>query len=195
MKKKILSIALIAMSLVSFTGVAQNVASSQSVSTEKVEKVKKDGRKDDRKDKDGKKADRKNKGEKKNPFAGMNLTEAQQQQLQQLNESRRAAREQQKMAKKETKQRNDSIKKAERIADKKAYLEQVKSIIGPDQYVVFLENAYVFNNGGQQKGMKAHHGQQMKQGKHKGQKDGKRDMAQKNHGKGSRTQNEQRSNS
>lgn len=193
MKKKILSIALIAMSLASFTGVAQNVASAQTSSTEQVEKVKKDGKKSDRKD--GKMGERKNKGGKKNPFEGMNLTEAQQQKLQQLNESRRAAREQQKMAKKETKQRNDSVKKAARIADKKAYLEEVKAIIGPDQYVVFLENAYVFNNGGHQKGMKAHQDKQMKQGKHKGQKDGKRDMAQKNHGKGNRAQNEQRSNS
>ena len=40
--------------------------------------------------------------------------------------------------------------RAERRASKKAYLEEVKAIIGPDQYVVFLENFYL--NGGQGNG-------------------------------------------
>lgn len=198
MKKKILGIAMIAMSLVAFSGVAQNNKIENSNEKGKVENVK--GKKGDKKgdrnfdkkdkkekcgfDKKEKKGDRNYaKGERKdkNPFANMNLTDAQQQKLQQLNESRRVAREQKKMALKEEKQRNDSIKKVERLADKKSYLEEVKAIIGPDQYVVFLENYYI--NGGHNKGIKA-----MKPG----QKGGKKDMAHNSQKKENRVNKDQK---
>ncbi|MDE6254608.1 MAG: hypothetical protein K2M39_00270 [Muribaculaceae bacterium] len=175
MKKKILSIALIAMSLVSFTGMAQNTNPESSINKEKVENVR--GKKGDKKGdkKFDKKSDRKSdkkcerKDGKKNPYAGLTLTEAQQQKLQQLDNNRKAARQQQKMARKENKMRTDSLKKMERLAAKKSYLEEVKAIVGPDQYVVFLENYYINGNGGQGKAIK------------QGSRVDKKDFAHKNH--------------
>lgn len=83
-----------------------------------------------------------------NPFEGLTLSDTQKAQLQQLNAQRKADRQQMAQTRKDNKQRNDSARIAERRAAKKSYLEQVKAIIGPDQYVVFLENMYV--NGGAQ---------------------------------------------
>ena len=58
-----------------------------------------------------------------------------------------ADRRQQSQLRKEEKQRNDSARKADRQASRKAYLEEVKTIVGPDQYVLFLENMYVNQPG------------------------------------------------
>ena len=149
MKKKIFSVALLAMSLFAVNGIAQNPASS-SKNTTNVENVK------------GHKADRKGKKGAKNPFEGLNLTDAQKAKLQQLDEKRMAERKQKAEALKAEKQRNDSVSKEARKASKKEYLEEVKAILGPDQYVVFLENFYI--NGGQQGG------KHMKQASHGGQK-------------------------
>lgn len=168
MKKKFLSIALIAMSLVSFTGIAQNVSNASSqVKTENVKGFKGDK-------KDGKR-DSKKFGKKNDPFANMNLSDSQRQQLEQLNAERRAERQEMKAAKKAEKQRNDSVKMAKRIADKKDYLQKVKAIVGPEQYVVFLENVYMQANPG--------HGQKamVKKG-HRDGKDGKKDFAKGRHG-------------
>ena len=186
MKKRILSIALIAMSLVSFTGFAQNAANN----TEEIQKENVMGIKGDKKDgrPDKKRSDKKGKGKmdrgdrkggrmekmrKGDPFADMNLSDSQRQQLNQLNSERKAAREQKMAARKETKQRNDSARMAERRADKKDYLNKVKAIVGPEQYVVFLENVYVNGNGGNQ------HKAMMK----KGHRDGKKDFANHRDGK------------
>lgn len=139
MKKKILGLALIAIAFVTFASSAQNTKTDN---TTKQEIMK------------GKKADHKDFGKQKNPYEGLNLTDAQKSQLQQLDAKRKEAREQQKQLKKEQKQRKDSTKHAERIAAKKSYLQEVKAIIGPEQYVLFLENAYV-NGGAHNKGMKA----------------------------------------
>ncbi|MDE7413335.1 MAG: hypothetical protein K2N05_06045 [Muribaculaceae bacterium] len=171
MKKKVLSIALIAMSLVSFSGLAQNPNSKSCNNADGtcIEKVK------EKKGKEFKK-------EKRNPFEGMNLTDAQKSQLEDLNAKRKAAKEaakaefkEQKQLMKNEKRAKDSLRMVQKRADKLNYLQEVKGIIGPDQYVVFLENYFV--NGGGQKGPKM-----MKQGKpgmahHKGdrQKDGKKD--------------------
>lgn len=135
MKKKILGLAFIAMSLVTFNGMAQNNADSNTQKQENVKNAK------------GRKGDKKERRPQCNPFEGMQLTDAQQAQLKQLDSQRKAAREQQALARKENKQRNDSAKLAERRASRKSYLDEVKAIIGPDQYVVFLENMYV-NGGG-----------------------------------------------
>lgn len=148
MKKKILGLALMAMSLVAFNGMAQN--SSSADNSVKQENIK------------GKKADKQGRRDKAiNPFEGLNLSDAQKSKLQQLDAKRQAERQQQMQARKENKQRNDSAKLADRRAAKKSYLEEVKAIIGPDQYVVFLENMYV-NGGGNG------HGKAFKQGKDKG---------------------------
>lgn len=78
-------------------------------------------------------------------FSGMNLTAEQQAQLKALQEKRatkmRQRAENAKAQKKSDRRQNDSL----RMADRKNYLEEVKAIVGPDQYVIFLENI-VLNN-------------------------------------------------
>lgn len=145
MKKKFLGIALIAMSLVSFTSVAQNTTDNNSAKIEKVKRQKCD------------------KASCVNPFEGLNITEAQKTQLQALNTKRMEQRKQQAQARKADKQRNDSTRMEARKNARKEYLEEVKAIIGPDQYVVFLENMYV-NGGGNHNGKAIQKGQRM--GKH-----------------------------
>lgn len=148
MKKKVLGLALVAMSLIAFNGMAQN--SSDQTNTVNKENVK------------SKKNEKGSCCKAANPFEGLNLNDSQKSQLQQLDSKRKAAREQQAQTRKETKQRNDSARMAARRADKKSYLEEVKAIIGPEQYVVFLENMYV-NGGGKQNGGKT----AMKNGKNR----------------------------
>lgn len=138
MKKKILGLAAIAMSLIALPSVAQN-------------KKNNDGRKKEARienaqcTKDFKKGDRAT-----CIFEGLTLSDTQKDQLKQLNEKQLADRKARKEALRADRQRNDSTMRAERRASKKAYLEEVKAIIGPDQYVVFLENFYL--NGGQGQG-------------------------------------------
>lgn len=148
MKKKILSVALLATSLFAANSFAQAPADNNS-NTTSIENIR------------GKKMDKK--GGKKNPYEGLTLTDAQKAQLQQLDEKRNAQRKQNAEAQKMEKQRNDSVQMAARKTAKKEYLEEVKAIIGPDQYVVFLENFYI--NGGNQGG------KSMKQGPRDGKKD------------------------
>ncbi len=132
MKKKILSIVIAAFTLTAFSSMAQGTPSENNIQKKENTKFKKFKSKRERAE--------------VNPFEGINLTDAQKTQLQQLKEKRIAARKQDAQARKENKQRNDSSRLAARTAAKKAYLEEIKAIIGPDQYVIFLENAFV--NGG-----------------------------------------------
>jgi len=145
MKKKFLGIALVAMSLVSFTGVAQNATDNNSAKIENVKRQKCD------------------KASCVNPYEGLNLTDAQKTQLQQLNTKRLEQRKQQAQARKADKQHNDSTRMEARKNARKEYLEEVKAIIGPDQYIVFLENMYV-NGGGNHNGKAIQKNQRM--GKH-----------------------------
>ena len=201
MKKKILSLALIAMSFVAFGANAQTPAAGDSgkAQQECTAQGKKDGKKCDKKgkkdgdsrkcDSKGKKCSRKgDRPARVNPFDGLNLTETQQAQLKQLGEKRMAERRQQAQSAKESKQRNDSVRFAARLQSKRDYLTEVKAIVGPENYVIFLENAYV--NGAPighkdakwQKGDKdrRHSDKADKQGRHdrggkdRGQKDGSR---------------------
>lgn len=157
MKKKVLSIALVAMSLVSFSSMAQNKTNDLTVKQETVK---------------GKKADKQSRRTQVNPFDGLNLTETQKSQLQQLDESRKTAREQQAQARRENKHLNDSARIAQRQASKKTYLEEVKAIVGPEQYVIFLENMYV-NNGGNRHGKAI--SSKVKNGKDKATRNGRDD--------------------
>lgn len=88
------------------------------------------------------------------PFIGITLTPEQQTKLQTLKAETKAKR--QAMAKdRKTKVKTDRTKRAEAMkASKKEYLENVKKILGPDQYVVFLENI-VLNQPSPKAGM--HH--------------------------------------
>lgn len=135
MKKKILSLAIIAAAFNAFNGVAQTNDNNNAKAVCVAQQCGKPGKRCPKE---------------ACPFDGLNITDAQKAQLQQLNASRREARKAQADTQKADRQRNDSARMAQRRADKKEYLEQVKAIIGPDQYVVFLENFYV-NGGGQQR--------------------------------------------
>ena len=161
MKKKILSLALIAMSLTSFGSFAQSPASSCNAPQGQCVA--------------GQDCGQKIKRAHKNPYEGLNLTDAQKAQLQQLDAKRKAEKQKKMEALKAEKQRNDSVRNAAAQADRLQYLEEVKEIVGPDQYIDFLENYYV---GAPQKGkaMKMSHkdgkdSKGHKPGKH--QKDGK----------------------
>ncbi len=74
-----------------------------------------------------------------NPFIGTTITPEQQAKLDQLNKDRAEKKAAAKEQRQKTKQMNDSVRRAEKLD----YLRQVKDIIGPDQYVIFLENIAV----------------------------------------------------
>jgi len=128
MKKKVLSLALVVMSCVSFSAFAQNDANVKN--DVKCEKNEECCRKPQFKCAF-------------NPFEGLNLTDEQKTQLQNLREKRKAEFAEQKNAKRAEKQRNDSIKFADRKNFKKNYLNDIKSILTPEQYVTFLENSFM----------------------------------------------------
>lgn len=73
-------------------------------------------------------------------FTGMTLTDAQKTQLQELKAKRCSAKLDKMKARKAKRQHNDSTRMVDRRADRKQYLEEVKAIVGPDQYVIYLEN-------------------------------------------------------
>lgn len=128
MKKKFLALAMIAASLVSFDAMAQKPASENTVKTENIKEYRmKSG----------------NRRAHMDPFAGLNLTDSQKAQLKELKAKRMADRKLQAKERRMEKTRNDSARMAIRRAAKKSYLEEVKAIIGPDRYVVFLENMYI----------------------------------------------------
>lgn len=130
MRKKILGIAFVAMTIFAANSFAQTpVANDNSI---KVENVK------------GKKTDKQQ--NKRNPYEGLTLTDVQKTQLQQLDEKRAAQRKENAEAKKAEKQQKNADRMAARKAAKMEYLQEVKGIVGPEQYVVFLENFYVNGN-------------------------------------------------
>lgn len=141
MKKTVLGLAIAAMSFTAFGTMAQTTNNNNAVATCNNEQVCTANTKCP-------------KGE-CNLFEGLNLTETQKAQLQKLNANRKASREQLAKARKENKMRTDSAARADRRASKKQYLEEVKAIIGPDQYVTFLENVYINGGNGQRPGNKA----------------------------------------
>jgi len=81
-----------------------------------------------------------------NLFEGLTLTDSQKAQLMQLTDNCNAVCSGQMMAARAGRCGADSVCRVERRAAKRKYLEDVKAIIGPDQYVTFLENVVV-NSG------------------------------------------------
>lgn len=65
-------------------------------------------------------------------FAGLNLTDAQKQQLQTIKEQQRASR-----------RADDSVSRAQRRQKKLDYLHAVKAVLTPEQYNTLLENMVV----------------------------------------------------
>ncbi len=125
MKKKILSFAIISMSLLSFSAMAQ---SNNPEAAPKVENAK---------------AKKANRPQHKSIFDGLNLTDAQKSQLQQLDEKCKETHKEQAQALREERRHNDSIRMEQRREDQKKYLAEVKSILGPEKYISFLENMYI----------------------------------------------------
>lgn len=85
------------------------------------------------------------------PFAGINLTQDQQTKLNTLREKRKAECAAVNKSRKDRFQQRDSMVRV----SKKQHLEEVKSILTPDQYVIFLENM-VISNPGHDRGMAPH---------------------------------------
>ncbi len=173
MKKKVIGLALMAMALVGFNGMAQDNAQNSKQCCKSQTECPKGIQK----------------APKMNPYEGLTLTDAQKSKLAELDSKRMADHKAKMEARKAEKKDQKNADKAKKAADKKAlmearkaekmeYLKEVKAIIGPDQYVVFLENFYV-NGGGNHGDKKA-----FMQGK-----SGKKGMA---HNKGNKDRKGQR---
>ena len=109
-------------------------------------------------------------------FEGIVLTDAQKSQIQDLQKTRIEKRKAQttenkevvKAEKRKIREERDSARKA----DKRAYLDGVKQVLTPDQYVIFLENAYMAPAQGPRMAQGARH-QGVQQGKLAARKGGK----------------------
>lgn len=174
MTKKIFSIALVAMSL----GLTPAFAQSASDNQKKCEQTECKKDKKDCKNKKECKGDKKCKDSKEVRQAqllkGMTLTDAQKDQLKALNEKTAKERKEMKKAakaeKKQQKEMNKETRKAlkeKKEAQKRAYLQDVKQIVGNDNYVIFLENQFIMKSDASKS---AKHPQDMKKGKMKGVK-------------------------
>lgn len=125
MKKKILSIALVLAGLMGTSAMAQSPSTTPTQTTQNASCPS---------------------GQCKarpNPFDGLNLSEKQQAELKALREGCKAER--QKIAEKEKAEKKEM--KEQRAKDAKEYLAKIKDILTPEQYVQFLENAYLNNQG------------------------------------------------
>lgn len=148
MKKKFLSLALVAMSILAFGGNAQaaGVSDNESCTRTECNGGKKCGseQKCGKAQKCGKviKAEKK-RAERRSVFDKMNLTADQKEKIGQLDQKRREARRSQVAARRTERRQNDSVARAEYQAEKRQYLSDLKSILGPDNYVVFLEDFYL----------------------------------------------------
>lgn len=109
-----------------------------------------------------------------NPFDGVQLTPDQQQRLQvlqqglgpvQLTPEQQAKIKQNPDLTKEQKAQLKKERKAQKQQAKKDYLKGVKEILAPDQYVVFLENCYLYTPQDQGKAVKKSYKQKSQKGK------------------------------
>lgn len=125
MKKRIITIALAALALVSTGNLAMagNPENCCKANTVKVEG--KNGR------------------ERLGRYADLNLTPEQQEQMAALQQKYNQARAEKKKAIKAEKAAADSLKKIEREASRKEYLSEVKKILSPEQYDQYVKNMSV----------------------------------------------------
>lgn len=129
MKKTILSIAVLLASVAGINATAQTPATKSCPNTAQCTKgtAKKDA-------------------PKYNPFAGLNLTEKQQSELQALKPSKEQMTQKKEAAKAE-KQAQRQQRMEQKLQNRRDYLAKVKTILTPDQYLQFLENSYVDQSG------------------------------------------------
>lgn len=141
MKRRILSIAFVAISTILFTSVA-NDKKGVPQDCHKQECCK------------GHKMGKENHGKcpKFNPFEGIELSDVQKEQLKSMADECRADKHQKAQAKKEKLE----AKKKERKEMHKKHLEKMKQILTPEQYVQYLENI-ILNHAPKHKGGKPHH--------------------------------------
>lgn len=80
-------------------------------------------------------------------FEGLNLTDAQKEQIKNIKEEQKA----QCQAKKEAAKAQKEACKADRQEARKAYLAKIKNVLTPEQYVQYLENQATSGHKGQMK--------------------------------------------
>lgn len=160
MKKIFLSIMLVGALLVSGTVYAQNQVEGTTGASVQKENTQngKDKKKASKAKKDGKKSDQKSVTKsnrpKYNPFDGIQLTDDQQKRLQvlrqglgpvELTPEQKAKIKENSQLTPEQKQQLKKERNDKKMEAKKNYLNGVKEILTPDQYVVFLENVYLYS--------------------------------------------------
>lgn len=174
MKKILLSIAILASSVVAFA--QDNAQSTTSTPQVKTEQTKSDNNKGKKAGRKGKKGFKDNDSKGGRAFEGINLTEEQKTKLTALRTTLKDERKdgKEKAGKDRTSQMTPDQKKAlraersaKRQAAKRAYLAGVKEILTPDQYVLFLENTYTLSAHGP----KSHHNGKAIRGDKSGKKD------------------------
>ncbi len=153
MKKTILSLSLLLASAVGFSAMAQT-DNQTTCNTPEAKCAKACDKKD---------------SPKACPFEGLNLTEQQKTQLQEI-APQKPSKEQREKMQAEKKAQKQAMRENRQQA-RRDYLAKVKAILTPEQYTQFLENSYVNSMAkqGQRHGDK---GKFNKQGKGKNQKDG-----------------------
>ncbi len=133
MNKKIFGIALVAMSLISFSSMAQTSTSTTGKKDGTCQRVCKDGKQ---------KCGKERNGSMSNPFEGLSLSADQQKKLKSLQEKRMAERKEKSEKAKASAQADRQDRMAKRKESRKQFLVEVKSILTPEQYVQFLENNF-----------------------------------------------------
>ncbi|MCH5224273.1 MAG: hypothetical protein J1E82_09550 [Muribaculaceae bacterium] len=181
MKKKVLGFIVAIAAIASGSIYAQNQScnNQQGEQKECCKEAKKD--KKDKKDKGGKKMAEKPRF---NAFEGIQLTDNQQQKLQELRKGLGPVKltdEQKKNLTDDQKKQMKAEAKAKKADAKKNYLNGVKEILTEQQYVIFLENNYLNGPGSQKfKGNKPFKANKDMKGKGpKGKKGDKKEMSKK----------------
>lgn len=177
MKKVFVSMMLAGALLIGGTAYAQTQTDGTTGATTQKEKVQ--GKKGNKGDKGGRHDKKKANKATFNPFDGIQLTDDQQQRLQvlqqglgpvELSKKRQAKIPENPNLTAEQKKQLKEERKAKKLEAKKNYLKGVKEVLTPDQYVIFLENVYLYapqskvKNKGEMKGGKSK-AQAMLQGK------------------------------
>lgn len=128
MRKKVLGLVMAALAISTFGAFAQTETQQTKPSCEQTATCKKD-KKECRKGEGKHKKGPRMGSEKKNPFEGIQLTEQQTQQLEQLKAERKAQKES-----------DEKNRKEAREQERKAYNEKIAKILTPEQYAQYEEN-------------------------------------------------------